>query len=212
MAASETDQPKSASLALTFSPHNRLSIGDHRGEAAPTRRVGVNNLLEEWVPRVYRFALRLCNDHHVAEDLAQETLLRAWRQLGQMRDTRALQVWLFRITANLWNDQLRRRKSPVGAAGPLDEPHLGRSHPPDRLAADREELDLALSVMAALPDRQREVLYLSTCEGLSSTEIGEVLGINAAAAKANLSLARQKMREQMPNVFPNSTTLEQNGK
>ena len=79
----------------------------------PGRGCGVSNLLEEWAPRVYRFALRLCNDPHIAEDLAQETFLRAWRHRGRLRDERVARVWLFRITANLWRDQLRRNRSPV---------------------------------------------------------------------------------------------------
>ena len=46
----------------------------------------MSKLLEEWVPRVYRFALRLCSDPHVAEDLTQETFLRAWQQRSRLRD------------------------------------------------------------------------------------------------------------------------------
>src|SRR5712692_4928022 len=83
----------------------------------------VKNLLEEYVPRVYRFALRLTNDPHAAEDLTQETLLRAWRRRGLLRDPRAARVWLFRITANLWRDQLRRDRCRVARAGPLPEDH-----------------------------------------------------------------------------------------
>src|SRR5262245_49072471 len=67
-------------------------IGDRRGRGEP-----VSDDLEAWVPRVYRFALRLCHDPHAADDLTQETLLRAWRHRGHLRDERAMCVWLFRI-------------------------------------------------------------------------------------------------------------------
>lgn len=162
----------------------------------------MSKLLEEWLPRVYRFALRLSDDPHVAEDLTQETFLRAWRHRGRLRDPRAARVWLFRIAVNLWRDQVRRGRSPVARAGPLAETEAGRSQPPERLAAGKEDLGRALEAMAALPPRQREVLYLCTCEGLAAAEAAEVLGISAAAAKASLSLARQKMREQLPDLFP----------
>ena len=162
----------------------------------------MSNLLEEWSPRVYRFALRLCNDRHAAEDLTQETLLRAWRQRGRLRDQQALHVWLFRIAVNLWNDQLRRGRLRVASASPLEGDETSKAQPPDRLVADREELELALRVMAALPPRQRQVLYLSTCEGLSSVEVAAVLGISADAAKANLALARKKVRQRLPDLFP----------
>jgi RNA polymerase sigma-70 factor, ECF subfamily len=162
----------------------------------------VNSLLVDYLPRIYRFALRLCNDPHIAEDLAQETVLRAWSQKGRLRDAQALRVWLFRITANLWYDQLRRCRSPVASASSLEDSVIGQTPPPDQLAAMREALDLALRAMAALPDRQREALYLSTCEGLSTAEVGEVLGISAAAAKASVSLARKKVRELLPDLIP----------
>jgi RNA polymerase sigma-70 factor, ECF subfamily len=162
----------------------------------------VSNLLEEWTPRVYRFALRLCGNAHAAEDLTQETLLRAWRQRGRLRQPGALRVWLFRIVVNVWNDQLRRSRSQVASAGPLDADEPGQVQPADRLIAGREALDRALRAMAELPPRQREVLYLSTCEGLSTAEVAEVLGINPDAAKASLALARKKMRQQLPDLFP----------
>jgi RNA polymerase sigma-70 factor (ECF subfamily) len=169
----------------------------------------VSDRLEDWVPRVYRFALRLSDDPHAAEDLTQETFLRAWRRRGGLRDARAARVWLFRITANLWRDRLRRGRSPVARAGPLEgDTQPGRTQPPERLAAGREELARALEALADLPPRQREVLYLSACEGLSPAEVAEVLGISAGAAKANLSLARKAMREQLPDLFPDPAPTE----
>jgi RNA polymerase sigma-70 factor (ECF subfamily) len=168
----------------------------------------VTNPLEEWVPRVYRFALRLSSDPHAAEDLTQETFLRAWRQRSRLRDARAARVWLFRITANLWRDQVRRGRSPVARPGPLGDAEPGREHPPEKLAAGREELGRALGAMTALPPRQREVLYLSACEGLSAAEVAEVLGISADAAKANLSLSRKAMRQQLQDLFPDPAPVE----
>jgi RNA polymerase sigma-70 factor (ECF subfamily) len=168
----------------------------------------VSDLLEAWVPRVYRFALRLTDDPHAADDLTQETFLRAWRHRGRLRDPRAARVWLFRITANLWRDRLRRGRSPVARAGPLPDTAPGRAEPPERLAAGREELGRALAALAALPPRQREVLYLSACEGLTPAEIAAVLGISPAAAKASLSLARKTMRRQLPDQFPDPAPAE----
>jgi RNA polymerase sigma-70 factor (ECF subfamily) len=162
----------------------------------------VGDLLDEWVPRVYRFALRLCRDRHAAEDLTQETFLRAWRHRAGLRDVRAARVWLFRIAANLWRDQARRGRLPVARAGPLDDTEPGRSEPPERLAEGREELARALAALDALPPRQREVLYLSACEGLAAAEVAAVLGISPEAAKASLSLARRRLREQLPDPAP----------
>jgi RNA polymerase sigma-70 factor (ECF subfamily) len=156
----------------------------------------VSELLEEWAPRVYRFALRLCEDAHAAEDLTQETLLRAWRHRKRLRDPRAGGVWLFRIAANLWRDQLRRGRCRVARAEPLQD-RPGPTPPPERLAAGREEVERALDVLRELPPRQRQILYLSACEELSTADISAILGGSPAAIKASLSLARKKMRERL---------------
>jgi RNA polymerase sigma-70 factor (ECF subfamily) len=183
-----------------------LSTGQGRG-------YGVSNFLEEWAPRVYRFALRLSNDPHVAEDLAQETFLRAWRNRECLRDERAARVWLFRITANLWRDQLRRNRSPVARANTLrfhcQVDAIDRSFVPvERLLVGREELQRALEMLNDLPARQKEVLYLNACEGMSSREIAGVLGITREAVKASLSLARKRMRELLGDLLPDPTAIE----
>lgn len=167
----------------------------------------MNTLLEKWVPSIYRFALRLSNDSQTAEDLTQETFLRAWRRRRTLQDARAARAWLFRITANLWRDQLRRNRSPVARAGFLEDDEPGSTHPPERMVAGKEDLARALKAMDALPSRQRHVLYLSACEGLASGEIAEILDISPDAVKANLSLARKKMRLQLCDSFPGATPV-----
>jgi RNA polymerase sigma-70 factor (ECF subfamily) len=166
----------------------------------------VSDILKQWVPRVYRFAIRLSNDPHTAEDLAQETFLRAWRHRDRLRDERAARVWLFRITANLWRDQLRRARSPVARAGSLENHAVEMADssviPSLRLVSEKDELARALEAMNALPPRQRHVLHLSACEGMASNEIAAVLDITANAVKANLSLARKSMRQFLPDCFP----------
>jgi RNA polymerase sigma-70 factor, ECF subfamily len=160
----------------------------------------VSELLEAWVPRVYRFALRLTQDAHAADDLTQETFLRAWRHRDRLREPTAARVWLFRIAANLWRDQLRRGRSPVARAGPLAEEPPDPARPAQADAVEREDLRRALEAMDGLPARQREVLYLSACEGLPPRDIAAVLQISPEAAKASLSLARKRLRELLPDL------------
>jgi RNA polymerase sigma-70 factor (ECF subfamily) len=162
--------------------------------------VPVSHLLEEWVPRVYRFALRLSGDPHAADDLTQDTFLRAWRSQGQVRDAQALRVWLFRIAVNLWRDRRRRGRSPVARAEPLPDGVIGRETQAERVAVGREELDRALGLLNGLPPRQREVLHLSACETLTAAEIAGVLSISRESVKANLSLARKAMRELLKDT------------
>ena len=157
-------------------------------------------LLEEYVPRVYRFALRLTGDRHQAEDLTQETFLRAWRSRGRLRDPARARPWLFRIAANLWRDQVRRgKRGPKRQHCSLDD-REGAKATPDRKLTDQEEVERILQTMDSLPSRQREVLYLHACEELSLAEIAGILEISAEAVKASLSLARKRMRRQLKDV------------
>jgi RNA polymerase sigma factor (sigma-70 family) len=160
----------------------------------------VKNWLEEYAPRVYRFARRLTGDLHAAEDLTQEALVRAWQRRRHLRDPAAARVWLFTIAANLWRDQLRRRRSPVARAGSLKDDDRLDTQTPELNAEHKEEVGLALTALQALPPRQREVLYLNACEGLSISDIARVLDIGPDSAKASLSLARKKMRELLHDV------------
>ncbi len=171
------------------------------GACEARRGLPLRKLLEEYVPRVYRFALRLTRDPDAAEGLTQETMLRAWRRLDRLREPGAVRVWLFRITANLWRDQLRRRKSPVERAESVSDNHVGPCVSAEAAMAGREAADLALEALHALPERQREVLYLNACEGLSASEIAEVLGISLDATKASLSLARKRMRLELSDLL-----------
>ena len=161
----------------------------------------VQNLLQEYVPRIYRYALRLTQDPHAAEDLTQETFLRAWRHSRMLRRPQALPAWLLSIATNLWRDQLRRAQLPVAKARPLPEDYARPAATAEQRVDDQDDLRRALEAMEALPPRQRDVLYLSACEGLSAAEIVAVLGISKDAVKVSLCLARKKLREKLKDLF-----------
>ncbi len=152
--------------------------------------------LSEHVPNVYRFALRLTGDRHRAEDLTQETFLRAWQRQEQLKEERAVRVWLFRIAANLWNDELRRGHLPTAAIPRGDLEAVCERATPDRTAESKEELQRALRLLDGLPARQRTVLYLTAVEELSLSEVADIIGIDQNTAKVHLSLARKKMCER----------------
>lgn len=151
------------------------------------------------VPQIYRFALRLTGDRHEAEDLSQEAMLKIWKNRAQLKDERAARVWMFRIVANLWKDRLRRSGNTVAKAGSLEYCGAGQltasTASPEAGAENQEELNQALAMLAALPERQRTVLHLVAVEQLGLSDVCEILGVDKSAARASLSLARRKMRE-----------------
>jgi RNA polymerase sigma-70 factor, ECF subfamily len=156
--------------------------------------------VDEHLPRVYRFALRLTGNRQEAEDLAQETYLRAWRRRGQLRDPKATSVWLLSIARNLWNDRLRRKARGAAKTEPIDPDCPSAESGPDRDTVVREDLRQVLDAMEKLPARQREVLYLFAREELSLREIAGVLDITPEAAKASLCEARKRLRQQFRDI------------
>jgi RNA polymerase sigma-70 factor, ECF subfamily len=132
----------------------------------------VRDGLAEHVPNVYRFARRLTRDRHRAEDLTQETFLRAWQRREQLKETRAVRVWLFRIAAHLWTDELRRGRLPTATTPPKELEAICQCATPIRAAEIKEELQRALRLLDALPDRQRTVLYLTAVEDLAEKNAG----------------------------------------
>ncbi len=175
-----------------------LRESSHSATPAARTEATVTPLVEEHIAAVYRYALRLAGRADVAEELAQETMLRAWRHRARLREPRAARLWLLRIAGNLWTDQLRRKRFRPQALE-AEPPCPGPS--PGRAAGERENVQRALAAMDELPPRQRQVMYLATCEGLSHAEVAEVLGIDEGAVKSNLSLARRELRRRLKDVY-----------
>jgi RNA polymerase sigma-70 factor (ECF subfamily) len=158
----------------------------------------VNQPWEEHLDVVYRYALRLTRDNQLAQEIAQETMLRAWRGRAALREPAAARVWLLRIATNTWTDWLRRR---------AHEPQLLLEQPPSRDPTNtetlihQEHLALALAALDELPERQRQVMHLVTVEQLEQSEVAKILGISPAAVKSNLSAGRKQLRQKLSGVY-----------
>ncbi|MCE9584551.1 MAG: sigma-70 family RNA polymerase sigma factor [Planctomycetes bacterium] len=132
------------------------------------------------------FCTKLLRDPVLAEDACQEGFLKAWRGLPGFRGDSKFRTWLWRIFANVANDM---RKPKPAQIGDMDFEAI-----PERDVAAEESVAREI---AALPDRQREVLLMKVELDLSPAEIAEALGISYEAVKASLSLARKKLKERL---------------
>jgi RNA polymerase sigma-70 factor, ECF subfamily len=164
------------------------------------RAKAVKDLLEEYVPRLYRFALRLTGNRDDAEDLTQAALLGAWKDRVRLRDPGSAKSWLFTIAANLWRSGLRRKGREERFVRGAEELSQRQVPLPEEKIIVKEDLRRVRETMDALPDRQREVLYLHACEGFSLPEIAEILALSPQAVKASLSLARKRMRQKLQDL------------
>ncbi len=153
-------------------------------------------LTDQLLPRVLRQAWRLLGDEAEAEDVAQDAMLRLWRQAGDWRAGEArISTWLYRVTRNLCIDRIRKRRPMV----PIEDV----AEPPDpapsalqRLANSEQSRALADAILA-LPERQRQALVLRHFEGMSNPEIGARLGCSVEAVESLLARARRQLAEDM---------------
>jgi RNA polymerase sigma-70 factor (ECF subfamily) len=168
---------------------------------------------------------RLVGSAHDAEDLVQETYLRAWRSYAGFEGRASIRSWLYRIATNVCLTAMESRPIrvlPSGLAGPCDEPGHPPSHPapgevswleplpdawisapaddPATVVVTRESLRLALIVSQQhLPARQRAILLLREVLAFSATETAEILGTTTAAVKSGLQRARARLNALEPH-------------
>ena len=155
-------------------------------------RSTVDRLMVEHLPIALRFARRLTGDSHLAEEVVQEAICLVLRRWRSFRGDASFSTWLLRIVVNV--DRDRRRKQRDVLPMPTDELPSKTAQP----IAHAEANEIHARVRAAineLPDRQREVAFLSLAEWLSSSQVAEVLDITEANVHTCLHLARKRIAQ-----------------
>jgi RNA polymerase sigma-70 factor (ECF subfamily) len=151
-------------------------------------------LVKRHQQRVYAVARRIVRRHDVADDVAQETFLRAYRALDSFDLERPFGPWIARIAANLAVNYVRSKQAQEQA---LPETLLDTAAPdtnPLGAVLDREAATLLQQALEALPVEQRAVFVLRTAEDLSYRDIAEALGISLGTVMSRLSRARERLR------------------
>jgi RNA polymerase sigma-70 factor (ECF subfamily) len=165
-------------------------------EARQGNRESFGELVRRYEDRLIRVILRFVRDRDLAEDLAQETFLRAYERLEQFDPSRRFGPWLFRVGVNLTLDYLRRRKR-RGRWMLFSESPSERS--PDPSVADpRKSLDMQQEVHAVLeriPEKYRTVLVLRDLENFSTSEIAAILDRKEATIRWRLAEARHRFKD-----------------
>ena len=147
--------------------------------------------------RLFAIALRLVGNHAEAEDVLQETLLRAWRGIGRFHGHSEVFTWLYRIAVNEANRSLEKGTRRPTTTQIADEQLQLSSPPGDGPApqAEHRELRAALELaLRALPPPHRTAIVLRDIQGLSTREAANIVGVGEAAFKSRLHQARRKVR------------------
>jgi RNA polymerase sigma-70 factor, ECF subfamily len=151
---------------------------------------------------LYRVALRLTADPSLAEDLVQDTMLKAYRSWRQYRPGTNAKGWLLTILRNTFINDFRRRKhEPIAMDLETAEPHavyrsMQESDPEGTFFSQIVD-DKVIEAVDSLPADFREVLVLSDIEGLSYGEIAETLKIPVGTVKSRLFRARHQLQARL---------------
>lgn len=141
---------------------------------------------QSWLRNLMR---RLCGDPALADDLAQQAFLDAWRNIERLRQPGSFGAWLKRTAINIWLQHCRRRDVLKNAEGPDDIE--------DRIEHNADiafDLDRAL---AGLPDAVRLCIVLSYSEGMSHGEIAEFTGLPAGTVKSHIRRGTQRLKQTL---------------
>ena len=161
-------------------------------DAGTTRRRRFDELVGVFHQDMYRYAAWLSRDRTVAEDVVQESLLRAWKSLDSLRDASAAKHWLLTIVRRENARHFERRRLET-----VDVDNLTPSQ--EALLADQPDHDLddMRAAIYRLDDDYREPLVLQSLMGYSTKEIGELMGLKQGAVLTRLHRARLKLREEI---------------
>ncbi len=150
--------------------------------------------LEELRPRLYRLAYAWCHDAALADDLAQEALIKALARSEQLRDVQALESWLFSILNNCWRDHLRARREFVDVDD-LDEAIVDEDPLPEQRYASRQTIQRVRQAIAGLPLGQRQVVTLVDIEECGYAEVAAILAVPVGTVMSRLARARQALKQ-----------------
>lgn len=183
---------------------------DHAADSLNALREGDRaefaRLVEQYSPMIYRLGLKMLNNPQDAEDILQETFIKAYKHINKFDGRSSVSTWLYRIATNEALMSLRKKRPDTVS---FDVPSIYESEPQEPLqiidwccmpeeeyltAEGRLRLDQAAE---RLPESLRIVFVLRDIEGLSTRETAEVLNISETAVKTRLSRARLRLREDL---------------
>jgi RNA polymerase sigma factor (sigma-70 family) len=178
---------KDRSAEREYSVATRL----RRGE-----RAAAEELVDMYYEQIYSFMRGVGHGRQISEDLTQETFLKAWAHIGQLRNGRALGGWLYRIAGNVsrvyWRKQKKRKFTSIEhierAANEKTEPEKVNQY---------EELARLQEAIARLPWKLRKVIVLHYMQHLTIGEAAEAAGVREGTFKSRLNRALQILRKQV---------------
>jgi RNA polymerase sigma-70 factor (ECF subfamily) len=165
-----------------------------RAAGVPGDEAGFTALVREHSDAVFGVVLRRVGDRSLAEDLAQETFLRAWRARRSFRGESSVRGWLCTIAANVVRDWARqRRRRPQEIPSPAFEDVGSSAADPAGRAETAEAIERLRAALGTLPPNHREMFLLRERDGLSYAEIASVMSCPIGSVMSGLARARERL-------------------
>ncbi len=161
-------------------------------------RMAAEELVDRYYERVYLFMRAVGHDRQMSEDLTQETFLRAWHHIGQLRDGKALNGWLFRIAGNVSRLYRRRHKGKTSVSLEGVEPPASGVDGSQR-AGERERFDRLHEAVARLPWKLRQAIALHYMDQLTIAEAAEAARVRQGTLKSRLNRGLVALRKEVPD-------------
>jgi RNA polymerase sigma factor (sigma-70 family) len=146
---------------------------------------------------LYNFARWLSQNQNDAEDLVQETYLKAWRSFASFQPDTNFRAWIFRILKNTFLGSRSKLERRMTAAMESEEDLPATSATPESLLIGRSDMDALQRTIEQLPIMLREVILLCDVEGASYREMAEILSIPMGTVMSRLARARKMVRESL---------------
>ena len=162
-------------------------------------------IVRRYQGRLYNFVFRFVSDRETAEDIVQETFVRAFRKREEYRAIANFSTWLFTIAGNLAKSELRRRKRwRLFSLHRDDDSDTGMELPDESMRPDKVAESSLVDVqiqdaIASLPDNYRQVILLRDVEGMSYQEISEIVRCPVGTVKSRVNRARLKLQQKLKN-------------
>jgi RNA polymerase sigma-70 factor (ECF subfamily) len=166
--------------------------------------LSLRDSLVKSIPSLRAFAISLCHDRTEADDLVQETLIRAWNNLGSFEEGTNLKAWLFTILRNNFYNGLRKQKHQTEYERSIDDTQFTTPASQDKTI---EFGDLMRSLQE-LPADQREALILVTVENLSYEEVATICACPIGTIKSRVNRARARLEALMEGAIPKRPAAE----
>ena len=185
---------------------NNYSESTSNSELVRLSQLGDQTAFEQLVVRhqdlVFSLAFKLTGNKEMANDVAQEAFIRAWKAIDKFRGDSTFGTWIYRITVNsAWTLRKKAKKHNTLNIDDTYEPIIiDEKRDPELVAINSDLSSTLINALDKIPLDQRIIVELKNIEGRSHKEIADFLGISVTAAKVRLHRAHQRLRDILEDV------------